>query len=82
MTLTPPNSLAVVCPASTAPPAPLIRSTIVEVTSLTSSRSGTEAWVYGQPATWSSSFTPIGTPPNGLLTSASLRPPRRRPRVA
>ncbi len=71
MTLTPPNSLAVVCPASTAPPAPVIRSSCVEVTSLTPSRSGTDACVYGQPVTWSSSFTPIGTPPNGLLTSAA-----------
>ena len=78
VTLTPPNSDAVVCPASTAPPTSRMRWTIVDVAVATWSASGTEAWVYGHPATSSSSLTPIGTPPNGSDTSAtpaaSMRP--------
>ena len=69
--LTPPNSDAVVCPARTTPPISRSRCTCVDVPVAMSSRSGTEAWVNGQPATWSSSLTPIGTPPNGIDTSAT-----------
>ena len=65
MTLTPPNSDAVVWPASTAPPLSRIRCTIIDVDVAMRSASGTDAWVYGQPATRSSSLTPIGTPPKG-----------------
>ena len=71
VTLTPPNSEAVVCPASTAPPRSRMRWTIVDVAVAIWSANGTEAWVYGQPATSSSSLTPIGTPPNGSETSAT-----------
>ena len=67
----PPNSEAVVCPASTAPPRSRMRWTIVDVDVATRSANGTEAYVNGQPATWSSSLTPIGTPPNGSDTSAA-----------
>ena len=70
VTLTPPNSDAVVWPTSTAPPRSRMRSTLRLVYSATRSLNGTDASVYGQPATWSSSLTPIGTPPNGRLTSA------------
>ena len=71
VTLTPPNSDAVVCPASTAPPRSRMRCTIVEVEVAMRSANGTEAIVNGQPATVSSSLTPIGTPPNGIDTSAT-----------
>ena len=67
--LMPPNSLEVVSPNGTAP-APRNRVTSVESWSDVSSLSGMDASVAGQPATWSSSFTPIGTPPNGSDTSA------------
>jgi hypothetical protein len=70
VTLTPPNSLAVVCPASTAPPWSRIRCTMTDVCVATLSLKTTHASVSGQPATSSSSFTPIGTPPNGSDTSA------------
>ena len=43
--LTPPNSDAVVCPASTAPPWSRIRWTIVDVAVAIWSANGTEAWV-------------------------------------
>jgi len=69
--LTPPNSLDVVSPKWFAPATCVRRSTIVEVQPDTRSASGTEASVAGQPSTWSSSFTPSGTPPNGLDTSAA-----------
>ncbi len=69
--LTPPNSLAVVWPASTAPPRATIRCTIVAVWVATRSRNGTDASVSGHPSTWVSSFTPMGTPPNGKVTSAA-----------
>ena len=62
--LTPPNSLDVVRPTSTAP-ASRSRRTSAESCVATSSFSGTLACVYGQPSTESSSFTPTGTPPNG-----------------
>jgi hypothetical protein len=71
VTLTPPNSDDVVWPASTAPPRSRIRCTCVDVAVAISSRSGTDARLCGQPATWSSSLTPIGTPPNGFVTSAT-----------
>ncbi|CAB4900347.1 unannotated protein [freshwater metagenome] len=70
--LTPPNSLLVVCPASTAPPMRLMRSTITEVWVETTSAKTTHASVAGQPVTASSSLTPIGTPPKGNDTSALL----------
>ena len=68
--LTPPNSLAVVSPNGTAPPVSRSRSMCVSVWLATRSRNGTDASVSGQPATWSSSFTASGTPPNGRVTSA------------
>ena len=71
VTLTPPNSDAVVCPASTAPPRSRIRWTIVDVAVAISSAKAPTPWVYGHPATSSSSLTPIGTPPNGMETSAT-----------
>ena len=71
VTLTPPNSDAVVWPARTAPPSSRRRCTWVDVAVAMSSLNGTEAWLYGHPATGSSSLTPIGTPPNGFDTSAT-----------
>ena len=71
VTLTPPNSLAVVWPASTAPPWSTSRVTSVEVYVATSSANTTLALVAGQPVTWSSSLTPMGTPPKGFDTSAA-----------
>ena len=65
----PPNSDAVVSPIGTAP-AVRRRATLVESWSAISSRNVSDASVAGQPATSSSSFTPMGTPPNGRLTSA------------
>ena len=70
VTLTPPNSDAVVWPTSTAPPRSRMRSTLRFVYLATRSLNGTDASVYGHPATASSSFTPTGTPPNGRFTSA------------
>src|SRR5207248_3014125 len=67
--LTPPNSLDVVRPTSTAP-ASRTRRTSAESCVATSSCSGTLACVYGHPATESSSFTPTGTPPKGASRSA------------
>ena len=43
-----------------------MRCTMVLVCPAIWSLNGTDAWVSGQPSTESSSFTPIGTPPNGL----------------
>src|SRR5262249_26558999 len=68
---TPPNSLDVVRPTSTAP-ASRKRCTSSESWVATWSFSGTLACVYGQPATESSSLTPTGTPPNDVLTSARV----------
>ena len=68
---TPPNSLAVVCPARTTPASSTSRVTMVAVCSATRSASTAQPSLYGQPATRSSSFTPIGTPPKGLVTSAA-----------
>ena len=48
-----------------------MRWTIVDVTVAMRSARGTDASVAGQPATASSSLTPIGTPPNGNDTSAT-----------
>ena len=70
VTFTPPNSDAVVWPTRTAPPRSRARPGFVLVTVAISSRKTTQAWVSGHPSTWSSSFTPIGTPPNGFDTSA------------
>src|SRR4051812_39991570 len=69
LTLSPPNSLDVVRPTGTAPPCPTSRSTNVEVWSATRSANTSDASVYGQPSTGSSSFTPTGSPPNGRLVS-------------
>ena len=69
VTLTPPYSLAVVS-AKLFAPAACNRDTIVEVCVALTSANGTDASVAGQPLTWSSSFTPIGTPPKGSDTSA------------
>ena len=67
--LMPPNSLAVVWAASTAP---AVRRRDSEVSSWSETRSlkSIEASVYGQPVTRSSSLTPQGTPPNGSVTLA------------
>src|SRR6516165_12813739 len=67
--LMPPNSGAVVCAARIAPVA---RRRVTDVSSCTATRSLkiTDASVYGQPSTFSSSFTPKGTPPKGRPTSA------------
>src|SRR5688572_27697657 len=65
---TPPNSLDVVRPGSTAPAA-RTRVTNVESYGATRSFRGTDASVKGQPSTRSSSFTAIATPPNGRDTS-------------
>ena len=67
--LIPPNSLAVVCAASTAP---AVRRRDSEVSSWSETRSlkSIEASVYGQPSTRSSSLTPQGTPPKGSVTLA------------
>src|SRR6478672_7090912 len=67
--LMPPNSDAVVRPIGIAP-ATRSRATLVESWSAISSRSVSDASVAGHPATLSSSFTPIGTPPKGWVTSA------------
>ncbi len=77
LTLSPPNSLAVVCPTGLTPPA-MERSMANEVWSPTWSFSATDASVYGQPANGSSSFTPKGTPPSGSRTSASAATARAR----
>src|SRR5579862_7875114 len=60
--LMPPNSGAVVCAASTAPVA---RRRAREVSSWPATRclKRTDASVYGQPETFSSSLIPKGTPP-------------------
>ena len=68
--LMPPNSEAVVWPASTAPAA-RSRATWVESWSATRSAKTRDASVYGQPATVSSSLIPRGTPPKGSETSAA-----------
>ena len=70
LTLSPPNSLAVVRPTAVAPPRPSSRSTKVLVCVATRSRNTRDPSVAGHPATGSSSFTPTGTPPNGIETSA------------
>src|SRR6478735_8709253 len=49
--LTPPNSDAVVCPTSTAPPRSRIRATLVLVSVAIASRYSADACVSGQPAT-------------------------------
>ncbi len=49
-----------------------MRVTIVLVCAAIWCCSGTDAWVSGHPCTESSSFTPIGTPPNGRDTSAAI----------
>src|SRR5438270_2082521 len=69
LTLSPPNSLAVVWPASTAPAA---RSRSMTVASWPETRSAKarDASVRGQPATGSSSLTAMGSPPRGAFTSA------------
>ena len=67
--LMPPNSGAAVCAASTAPVARR-RDNDVSSWSDTRSRKMTEASVCGHPSTFSSSFTPKGTPPKGRETSA------------
>jgi hypothetical protein len=75
--LIPPNSLDVVCPASTAPVA---RRRVTEVSSWSATRSWKilEASVYGHPFTASSSLTPKGTPPKGSAGSATLAAWRAR----
>src|SRR5438094_754341 len=65
-----PNSLAVVSPTSTAP-APRNRDTCVWSMSDVRSLNTSDASVNGHPFTRSSSFTPMGTPPNGNDTSAA-----------
>src|SRR4051794_16159441 len=70
VTLMPPNSLAVVRPHST-PPASRRRATIVASCDATRSANTRHASVSGHPRTAVSSFTPIGTPPNGSDTSAA-----------
>ena len=78
LTLRPPNSLAVVAPTGTTPPAASRRSTWCEVVVATRSRWTSEASVHGQPATGSSSLIPVGTPPKGRVTSASAAALRAR----
>ncbi len=65
----PPNSGAEVCAARMAPD---VRRRTTEVSSSDATRSlkTTEASVYGQVATRSSSLTPHGTPPKGRVRSA------------
>ncbi|CAB4655275.1 unannotated protein [freshwater metagenome] len=70
VTFTPPNSLAVHKPMWFAPPSVVARSTKRDVCVALRSANTTHASVFGQPCTESSSFTPSGTPPNGLETSA------------
>ena len=70
VTLTPPNSLAVHRPMWFAPPSLVARSTNTEVCVAFRSANTTQASVFGQPCTASSSFTPSGTPPKGFETSA------------
>jgi len=60
---------AVVWATSTAPAARR-RAVVVASYSATRSLNTNDASVCGQPLTASSSFTPIGTPPNGSCTSA------------
>ena len=69
-TLSPPNSLAVVWPIRLAPPRRRSRSTMVLSWVAVRSLKTREAAVSGQPATESSSLTPMGTPPNGSEVSA------------
>ena len=71
LTLSPPNSLALVSPTGTAPPRSRSRSTTVEVRVATRSRNTSDASVSGHPATDSSSLMPAGTPPKGWDTSAA-----------
>ena len=75
--LMPPNSLAAVCAARTAPDA---RNRVTDVWSCSATRSLkiTDASVDGQSFTRSSSFTPNGTPPNGSDTSARWAASRAR----
>src|SRR4051794_3178728 len=70
LTLSPPNSLAVVAPTGTAPPRSSNRSTTCAVRSATRSAKTNEPSLNGQPRTGSSSLIPVGTPPNGFETSA------------
>ena len=65
----PPNSDAVVCPTSTAP-AERSREVMVPSYSAMRSLSTSDASVWGHPLTGSSSFTPMGTPPKAVCTSA------------
>ncbi len=77
LTLSPPNSLAVVCPTGTAPAA-WMRCIMVEVNVARRSANTSDASVAGHPSTESSSFTPIGTPPKGCDTSADAAASRAR----
>ena len=70
--LTPPNSLAVHKPMWFAPPISVARCTITDVCVALRSAKTTQASVYGQPLTASSSLTPSGTPPKGLVMSADF----------
>ena len=73
----PPNSVAVVCAASTAP---AVRRRDSDVSSWSETRSlkSIDASVYGQPSTRSSSLTPQGTPPKGSVTLALRAASRAR----
>ena len=73
----PPNSGAHVCAARTAP-AVRRRTTDVSSSDATRSLKTTEASVYGQVATRSSSLTPNGTPPKGRVRSALAAARRAR----
>ena len=70
VTLTPPNSLAVVSPKGTMPPSCCNRCTMMEVCSAMRSAKTAHAEVSGQPSTASSSLTASGTPPKGSEVSA------------
>jgi hypothetical protein len=69
-TLRPPNSDAVVWPTGLAPPRSKRRESMVLVYVALRSLNTSEASVWGQPSTTSSSLMPTGTPPNGSEVSA------------
>src|SRR5687767_788019 len=70
LTFRPPNSLAVVWATGTTPPRSNRRWMWCDVRSALRPLNTSDASVKGQPSTGSSSFTAVGTPPNGRLTSA------------